>query len=189
MKHPILKLIALTLALLMILPVALFACAPALDDLTDGDDTTASSVIEDDDDSDGKNTTPQTPTQAGVAIDMTAEWEAIYGENTLVQGCLVVNREFAASHPNEVAKFLEDYSASVNTIKAGGERAVNLIVNAGILPKAAIAQKALPNCNLCYFAGNDMKPVMNAFCEKIMTVDPRAIGGKLPDDNFYYIGQ
>ena len=167
MKHSVLKLTALALALLMILPMALFACAPAISN---------------------ENQSPASnPTdKAGVAIDMTAAWESYYGENTLVQGCLVVNRQFAAEHPNEVAKFLEDYSASVNTIKAGDENAINQIVTAGILPKAAIAQKALPNCNLCYFAGSDMEPVMNTFCEKIMAVDAKSIGGKLPADDFYY---
>ncbi len=179
MKHSILKLLALTLALLMILPVALFACAPAAQNATDNTDVPPS-------DDQGTNGDVKKTTAAGVAIDMTAEWEKLYGENTLVQGCLVVNREFAENHPNELAKFLEDYSASVNTIKAGGETAVNLIVGAGILPKAPIAQKALPNCNLCYFAGDDMKPVMNAFCEKVKAVDPKSIGGKLPADEFYY---
>jgi NitT/TauT family transport system substrate-binding protein len=123
-----------------------------------------------------------------VALDLTKEWEDINGKNTLVQGCLVVNTAFAKQHPQEIAKFLEDYKTSVETIQKGDQTAIDLIVNAGILPKAAIAQKALPKCNICFVAGNDMKPIMNTFCEKIFAYDKTSIGGALPTDAFYYVG-
>ena len=122
-----------------------------------------------------------------VALDLTAEWEEINGENTLVQGCLVVNTAFAEEHPEEIAKFLEDYKTSVDFISEGSEDAINMIVDAGILPKAAMAKKALPNCNICCIAGEDMKDVMNTFCEKIFDYDKTSIGGKLPTDEFYYV--
>lgn len=124
-----------------------------------------------------------------VAINMTEEWEKLNGENTLVQGCLVVNTAFAKEHPAEIAKFLEDYKASVEFIKTGSDDAINMIVNAGILPKAAMAKKALPNCNICFIAGEDMKSVMNTFCEKIFNYDKTSIGGALPSDDFYYVAK
>ncbi len=123
-----------------------------------------------------------------VALDLTAEWEAIYGENTLVQGCLVVNTAFAEAHPAEVAQFLSDYEASVNFVKEGSDDAIDAIVNAKILPKAAIAKKALPKCNLCYIAGEDMKDVMNVFCEKLFALNPASVGA-VPDDGFYYVAK
>ena len=85
-----------------------------------------------------------------VAMNFTEKWEGIYGENTLAQGCLVVNTEFAKAHPTEIKKFLEDYKASVDFIKGGSDEAITEIVNAGILPNEAIAKKALPNCNICF---------------------------------------
>ncbi len=124
-----------------------------------------------------------------VALNLTDEWEKINGENTLVQGCLVVNKKFADEHPLEVAKFLEDYKASVDFIKAGSDDAINAIVEAGILPKAPIAKKALPNCNICFIAGEDMKTPMNTFCEKIFAYDQSSIGNKMPTDAFYYIAK
>ena len=123
---------------------------------------------------------------ASVALDLTKEWEAINGANTLVQGCLVVNTAWAQTHPDELAKFLADYKASVDYVKTGSDDAINTIVNAGILPKAAIAKKALPGCNICYIAGDDMKPVMNTFTQKIFAYDATSIGGALPTDAFYY---
>ena len=124
-----------------------------------------------------------------VALNLTDEWEKINGENTLVQGCLVVNTAFAEEHPAEIKKFLEDYKASVEFISGGSDEAIEMIVNATILPKAAIAKKALPNCNICYIAGEDMKPVMNTFCEKIFAYDKTSIGGAMPPDGFYYVAK
>ncbi|MBE6667136.1 MAG: ABC transporter substrate-binding protein [Ruminococcaceae bacterium] len=124
-----------------------------------------------------------------VAIDLTEEWEKLYGENTLVQGCLVINKDFADAHPVEVKKFLEDYKKSVDFISAGSDDAINMIVNAGILPKPQIAKKALPNCNICCITGEAMKASIGVFYEKIFALDPTSIGGSLPDDGFYYIAQ
>ena len=161
MKNHITKLISLILALVML--TAFTACTNP-----------------------GDNTDNNVKAPAGVALDLTEEWEAISGENTLVQGCLVVNTAWAAAHPNELAKFLADYKASVEYVKSGTDEAINTVVNAGILPKAGIVKKALPNCNLCYIAGTDMKPVMNTFSQKIFEYDAKSIGGAMPTDSFYY---
>ena len=167
MKKNIIRILTLTLAVLMLLP---FAAACGNQQTGTEDTGTDATVVK----------------AARLALDLTDEWEALNGENTLVQGCLVVNTKFAAEHPKEVAKFLEDYQASVEYVSAGDEAAINTIVNAKILPKAAIAQKALPNCNICYIAGEDMKPVMNTFSQKIFEYDATSIGGKMPTDGFYY---
>lgn len=123
-----------------------------------------------------------------VALDLTEEWEKQYGENTLVQGCLVVNTEFAKAHPAEIAQFLKDYEASVNYIKEGSAEAIGMIVNAKILPSEAVATKALPKCNICYIAGEDMKTVMNTFCQAIYSYDANSIA-KMPTDAFYYVSE
>lgn len=120
-----------------------------------------------------------------VAIDFTAEWEKIYGENTMAQGCLVVNKEFAENHPKELSKFLDDYKASVEYIAEGSDDAINAIVDAGILPKAPVAKKALPNCNICFIEGKDMKSAISVFYEKLHASNSKSIAA-IPDDGFYY---
>ncbi len=120
-----------------------------------------------------------------IAMNFTDKWEEVYGENTLAQGCLVVNTEFAKTHPEELAKFLEDYKASVEYVMSGSDEAINTIVEAGILPKAPIAKKALPNCNICFIDGDDMKTAMTVFYEKLFESNNASIGA-IPDDGFYY---
>ena len=129
--------------------------------------------------------TTQKPDLA-VALDLTAEWNKLNGENTLVQGCLVVNTAFAEAHPAEVAQFLKDYGESVNFIKAGSDEAIKMVVDAKILPKEGIAKKALPKCNICCITGEDMKPLMKVFCEKLFAFNPASVGA-VPTDGFYYV--
>lgn len=119
------------------------------------------------------------------AIDFTAEWEKIYGENTMAQGCLVVNKAFAEEHPKELSKFLDDYKASVEYISEGSDDAINAIVDAGILPKAPVAKKALPNCNICFIEGKEMKAAISVFYEKLYESNNKSIAA-IPDDGFYY---
>ena len=120
-----------------------------------------------------------------VAMDFTDEWEKVYGENTMAQGCLVVNTAFANEHPNEIKKFLEDYKASVEYISAASDEAINAIVEAGILPKAPIAKKALPNCNICFIEGKAMKDAISVFYTKLYESNNKSIAA-IPDDGFYY---
>jgi NitT/TauT family transport system substrate-binding protein len=120
-----------------------------------------------------------------VAMNFTEKWEAVYGKNTLAQGCLVVNTAFAKEHPNEISKFLDDYKASVEFISAGSDDAINAIVEAGILPKAPIAKKALPNCNICFIEGKAMKDAVSVFYQKLYDSNNKSIAA-VPDDNFYY---
>ena len=121
-----------------------------------------------------------------VAMDFTAEWEKVYGENTLAQGCLVVNTAFAKEHPAEISKFLDDYKASVEYISAGSDDAINAIVEAGILPKAPVAKKALPNCNICFIEGEAMKDAISVFYEKLHASNSKSIAA-IPNDAFYFV--
>ena len=56
----------------------------------------------------------------------------------------------------------------------------------GVVAKAAIAKKALPKCNIVYRIGDEMKADVNAYLQVLYDASPAAVGGKLPDGNFYY---
>ncbi len=117
------------------------------------------------------------------ALNITAEWDKHFTAGSLVQGCVVARRDFVEKHPNEVAKFLEEYKASVEFVTASPKEASEMIVAAGIFAKAPVAEKAIPKCNLTFMSGSEMKAAMQTF----LAVMPAAsIGGKLPADDFYY---
>ena len=118
-------------------------------------------------------------------LDFTAEWEKAYGENTLMQGCIVVRTEWAEAHANELAKFLKDYKASIEFTNSNAKNASEMIVAAGIFAKAPIAEKAIPKCNIVYIDGGEMAEALNVFLTKLFAVNPKAVGGAIPDSNIY----
>jgi NitT/TauT family transport system substrate-binding protein len=124
-----------------------------------------------------------------VALDLTAEWDAVEPAGSLVQGCVVVRTEFAQAHPAEVAAFLEEYAASIAYLTENTEDAAQLIEQTGIFTSAAVAQKAIPNCNVCFLAGEDMKAAMSQFVEILYNLEPASVGGAIPGDDFYFIAE
>ena len=122
-----------------------------------------------------------------VSLDLTEEWDAVSPAGSLVQGCVVVRREFAESHPNEVNAFLSEYEASISYLTMSPDDASQMIEATGIFQKAAVAKKALPACNVCFISGDDMKAAMVDFLDIMYSVAPASIGGAVPGDDFYYI--
>ena len=122
-----------------------------------------------------------------VALDLTAEWDKVAPAGSLVQGCVVVRKAFADAHPNEVKAFLTEYQASIEYLTAEPDQAGQMIEEAGIFAKAAVAAKAIPNCNVCFVSGADMQAPLTEFLTALSTVAPQSIGGEVPAESFYCI--
>lgn len=120
-------------------------------------------------------------------LDLTTEWDAVYPAGSLVQGCIVARTEYIDQNPEAIELFLEEYEASIAYLTQG-EDAGALIEETGVFTNGAVAQKAIPNCNVCFLAGADMMTAMNSFSEILFEVQPTAIGGAVPGNDFYYIG-
>ncbi|MCL2517018.1 MAG: ABC transporter substrate-binding protein [Oscillospiraceae bacterium] len=116
-----------------------------------------------------------------IALDLTAEWTG-----TLVQGCIVVRKEFAENNKATLDKFLDEYKKSVDFVNNNPKEASVLIEKYEIIPKAAIAEKAIPNCNICYIDGDEMKKSALEMYSILFEANPASIGGKIPDEEFFY---
>jgi NitT/TauT family transport system substrate-binding protein len=121
-----------------------------------------------------------------VAMDLTDEWDKVFEAGSLVQGCVVVRRAFAEAHPAEVEQFLKDYEASIRYLNENPADAARMIAEEEIFANAAVAEKAIPNCNVTYVDGKEMKTAMVKFLEIMHGVAPASVGGALPGDDFYY---
>lgn len=121
-----------------------------------------------------------------VALSLTEEWEKVSPDSALVTGVLAVRSEFAAEHPEAVGAFLQEYQASVDYVNSHVEEAAQWAESMGVVAKAAIAQKAIPACNIVYQAGQEMKNGLSGYLQVLFDQDPKAVGGALPEDNFYY---
>ena len=120
-------------------------------------------------------------------LDLTDEWERTYGAGTLMQGCIVVRTEWANAHEKELEEFLSDYRASIKFTNDKPSEAAACIVSTGVFAgKEAVAEKAIPSCNIVYVDGDEMADNLSIFFEKLYSVNPNAVGGKTPDKNIYY---
>ena len=120
-----------------------------------------------------------------VALNMTDEWNKVCS-TPLAQGCVVVNKEFAAKNPEAVAAFLEEYEASITYVRENAAAASLLVEKFKIIPKAALAEKAIPNSNLTFLAGKDMKAALVPLYQVLFNAQASSVGGALPADDFYY---
>ena len=137
-------------------------------------------------------TTAQTKNEnLRVALDMTEEWESLAQANgsdvTLITGVVVARKEFVEQNPGLVNAFLSDYEQSVAYTEEDVAGAAALIGQYDIVPEA-VAQKALPECNITFIAGDEMQGKLSAYLQTLFDQNPKSIGGELPGDDFYYVG-
>ena len=119
-------------------------------------------------------------------IDLNEEWQRAAPDSALVTGVLAVRRDFAQQHPKAMQQLLSEYRDSIAWVTDTPQQAAVLIEQYGIVPKAAIAEKALPLCNLHFAQGADMKQLMEGYLQVLYDASPASVGGALPGEDFYY---
>lgn len=122
------------------------------------------------------------------ALDLTKEWDKASknAKSTMITGVVVVNKDFAAKYPEKIKKFMADYKASIDYTNTNVDDAAKLIEENNIVP-AAVAKKAIPQCNITYIDGSDMKDKLSGYLQVLFEANPKSIGGKMPADDFYYV--
>ena len=126
-------------------------------------------------------------TSVGIALNLTAEWNKLdNGGAGLTQGCVVVSKEFAENYSAQLNSFLDEYKQSAEFAVANPAETGTYAEKFGIVPAAAIAAKAIPNCNICMFTGAEAKEMVTGFLKVLFAADPKSVGGKLPDDGLFY---
>ena len=119
-----------------------------------------------------------------VALDMNEEWQKVAGSR-LVTGVTVVRKEFAEANPDVMAQLMTDYAASVESVTTDLSGTAALCEQYGVVAKAALAEKALPSCNIVFETGDEMKTDLTAYLQVLYDADPASVGGALPGEDFY----
>lgn len=137
-------------------------------------------------------TTAQTKNEnIRVALDLTEEWENLSSGDgkaaTLITGVVVARKEFVEQNPALTKAFLDSYKESVDYANSDINGAAALIGKFDIVPEA-VAKKALPECNITFIAGAEMKEALSGYLQTLFDQNPKAIGGTMPGDDFYYAG-
>ena len=121
-----------------------------------------------------------------VKVDLGEAWDAKF-DTPIAMGCIVARKGFINEHKSVVKTFLKDYEESINFMndEANLDTAAQYAVDATIMGAVPAAKKAISNLGdaIAYIDGDDMKETLeniyNAFGLGV-------VGGKLPDDGFYY---
>ena len=121
------------------------------------------------------------------AISLSSAWDRLE-RGSLPQGCIVARTEYVEAHPDEVAAFLTAYEQSIAYMsdEANLDAAAQLVAGLGITASEQVAAAAIPQCNLTYLAGNEMKQALETYYQVLVQADPASVGSAMPYDSFYY---
>ncbi len=121
-----------------------------------------------------------------VALKVNDLWNE-QNDTQLVQGVYIVRNDFLEANKARVDAFLNDAQISATKV-VSEEDAAAVIVAQGIIGKEPIAKKAIPNCNITLIKGEEMHKTVAAMLQVLFDANPKSIGGKMPLDDFYYVG-
>ncbi|HEY4544515.1 MAG TPA: MqnA/MqnD/SBP family protein [Tissierellaceae bacterium] len=117
-------------------------------------------------------------------FDMADEWEKI-NNSPQVTGVLVARKEFIDNNKEVFDKFLEEYEKSINFANENVTEVSKIVEDFEIVPEG-LGEKSIPNINMQYIDGSDMQEAVSKYLEKLYEFEPKLVGGKLPDEGFYY---
>lgn len=131
-------------------------------------------------------TTAQTKNEnVKVVLDLNKEWDNLNLDSVMITGGAIVRKDFAEQYPEAVNEFLKRYFESVDYVNANVDEGAKLVGKYDIVPEA-VAQKALPSCNIVCITGDELKTKLSGYLKVLSDTDPAAVGGTLPGDDFYY---
>ncbi|KAB1439465.1 ABC transporter substrate-binding protein [Candidatus Galacturonibacter soehngenii] len=124
-----------------------------------------------------------------MVIDMNEEWNKIQGDkgSLLVTGVTVVRNEFLQNNEKAVLNFMKDHQESAKYVNENPKDASLLVEKSGIIEKAAIAEAAIPFCNITYIDGIEAKTALEGYLQVLFDQNAESVGGVLPNEEFYYI--
>ena len=125
--------------------------------------------------------------QLKVAFSLTDEWKSVSPDSKLLTGVTVVRNEVLENRAAEVDQFIADHQASTEKAGTDVDATAELVAKYGIIAKAPVAKKALPNCNIVAIAGDEMKTDLAGYLQVLFDANPKSVGGTMPEDDFYYI--
>lgn len=123
-----------------------------------------------------------------IALDLTAEWDALDNGSAMITGVAVARRAFVEENPELVDLFLEKYAESVAWVNENPAEAAEWIKFWEIVESADIAEKALPYCNIVCIQGPEMEQKLSGYLQTLYDAAPESVGGALPGREFFYGG-
>ena len=100
---------------------------------------------------------------------------------------LIAKNYFINHNKMLVKEILNEYKKSTDYIINNKEEMKNLIKEGNMIINAEAAYYGLNRMGLVFYDGEKMKFALNSYYNFLYNFDKKLIGGKIPNDNFYYI--
>ena len=123
-------------------------------------------------------------------VDLTAAWDSMpenTGGSQAVTTHTIVNRSFLEAHESAVVEYLQRVGDSVDYTLDHIAEAAAVQEELGTFLNNDVAAAAMPFCSLVNLTGEVMHEALSGFLAAIHAQNPKAVGGKLPGNDFYYM--
>ncbi len=123
-----------------------------------------------------------------ILFNLQEEWKSATGTtDSYPQAGMLIKGDLIANHPELAKAFLDIYSISISWLNKNPEKAGAYADELEIGLPGKLVSKAIPRMNLMFKNAADSKVALETYYQILFDVNPKAIGGKMPDDNFYFV--
>lgn len=120
-------------------------------------------------------------------FDFNEEWIKIFGTSVpFAQTALMVHKELAEKKPSVINDYLRELESSIDFVNNSRKEASILIEKYKILPDRIIAEHSIPLCHFQFIPASEDKEGIEEYLKVFFNFNPLSIGGKIPDEEFYY---
>ena len=121
------------------------------------------------------------------ALDFQNEYIELTGEKEIYPlSVMVVRASFAKENPELLKAFLAEYDKAVNWTIKNPAASGNLSEKHNLGLAASVVESAIPFSNYTYVPASSAKKSLEELLNLFLEGDKTSIGGKLPDEEFYY---
>ena len=103
-------------------------------------------------------------------------------------GLYVVNKYLSGEHW-PLIDWIKEKMVEAGSWAVGNPSLVSqIMVENGSASLNGLTAEKIAGCNISWISATDSKKSMNQYLGALYLFDPKTIGGRLPDDGFYYVG-
>lgn len=119
-------------------------------------------------------------------FDLQQEWSKLTEEDSYPQASLIIKNELIENHPEFVEQFIKEYEESINWLNQNPELAGEYSeeLETGLSKPAVI--NGLERSNIKFVRAKDAKSAIEKYLTVLHDYQKETVGGKLPDEGFYY---
>ncbi len=122
-----------------------------------------------------------------VVVNYDEEWRSIFGEeSSLPQAGIMINESFADENPNLVNTISNLYREEIAELFRSPEEFGELAEKHRILASRELVLQSYQKLGLRYMTAQESKEKVISYLEVLLDFNPESVGGKVPDEGFFY---